>query len=673
MIPIILSFIPFFGTTNDTLNLPLSKLEYVDPFIGTADDHGQMDPSATIPFGMAKPGPDTDPMGQSGYDYTASSITGFSNTRYSGVGCRGTGGNLRVMPFIGNNIPRKTNYLKETEQASPGFYQVKLANQIQCKLTATQETAIHCYTFPKSEQAGISINLKSAFHDFHRKKYQVEKNGIIKGKVSSKTVCGQGIHHIYFAMYLDKIEPRIQRKDGRVNYLFSTEEGESLSLFITLSSVSTEKAKKKLLATIEKDFDEIKDLAQSKWNKQLSKVEIQSDNLEYKTLFYTHLYHSMLTPFVISDPKESYRGIDGQIYQSKEVPIYHGWSIWDTFRTKLPLMAFLNPKEFSDMTQSIHGMYLKGKQDWATKREPFLTVRTEHAIIVLLDAYRKGLLPFDLNSIYPYLKKEVDELTFETPDKVLESSYDLWAFSEIAQITGHLEDQKEYFEKAMGYQTTWKEKFLTMNERSDIMHGDGLYEGTLWQYRWFVPFDISGIQKMMGGKKEFENQLDVFFENEYFNIGNQPDIQVPFLYAYTDNPWKSQELVQQILTQPTNNWYGTHKKFSKPSYRKVFQATPDGYIKEMDDDGGTMSAWYVWSAMGLYPVFPGSSELVITTPLFDKITIQTQKEPLIIQKHGTDSNTFKIKRITFNEVPLTSYFIDGNKLTEGGKLDIYLE
>ncbi len=659
-------------------NLPTpneSNVYWVDPFIGTADDHGQTSPAASIPFGMAQPGPDTDPIGHAGYDYNAKKIIGFSNNRFSGVGCSGTGGNLRVLPYI-PTIPlfssSKFKYDKSTERASPGYYEVMLSNGIHCEMTATRAVATHCYTFPKSNLSAIAVDLNSAFHSVQNKKYKVEKDGRVWGKISAKTVCGQGTYQVFFALAIDKRAVNIKRKKQRLIYFFPTEENESIQLYVAFSTVSSRRALVLLEKTMPQGFDQIKEAAQNEWAEKLDIIQVETEDLSLKKVFYTHLFHVLQTPFAINDPDGRYRGNDGIQYQNNNGTQYHGWSIWDTFRTKLPLVAFLYPNVFQDITISLKGLYEQKKVNWATKKEPYLTVRTEHAIVVLLDAYQKGLLPFDLESIYPALKKEMDRLSFKSPDQVLESSYDLWAFSEIAKIVGNLEDHQAYRQKAFEYQNTWKAKFLHMNEQSDIMHGDGLYEGTLWQYRWFVPFDIPGIQSIMGGKGKFEAALDEFFQQGYFNIGNQPDIQVPFLYAYTDAPWKSQELVHQILTEPTENWYGTHEKFKKPVIRKVFTDNPDGFIKEMDDDGGTMSAWFVWASMGLYPICPGSPQFIINTPLFEKITIQMGSNPLIIQAHRKDPDDQYIQQVKFNNQQLNSVFIDANQLMKGGQLEIFL-
>jgi putative alpha-1,2-mannosidase len=177
---------------------------------------------------------------------------------------------------------------------------------------------------------------------------------------------------------------------------------------------------------------------------------------------------------------------------------------------------------------------------------------------------------------------------------------------------------------------------------------------------------------MIGGERKFERQLDYFFNHELFNIGNQPDIQVPYLYAYTNSPWKTQELVHRLLTQPTDNWYGTHDKWKVPEIRKIFTDAPDGFISEMDDDAGTMSSWYVWSALGLYPVFPGDSKMVISTPLFEKTTINFGDNTLVVEAQNLSATNKFIQKARFNDLELNSCFIDFNTLIKGGVLKLEL-
>lgn len=647
--------------------------QFVDPFMCTADDHGQTDVAAATPFGMVKPCPDTYPLGHSGYEYHSTEIQGFSHTRFSGVGCSGTGGNIRVLPFVNSEtIPQKIAYNKDSEIAKAGYYSVTLATKIKAELTATNRVAFHRYTFPESQKSALSVDLSSSFAGHVSEEHQIDEKGVLSGKVRSKTVCGRGKYSLYFAFFIDKKDLQINSKGSQVIYRFSTEENEEVKAYCALSSVSTEHALTTLKEKRGLPFDEVQKRAWSAWNDLLDVVNVQSRDTGLLRLFYTHLYHTTQSPFQINENDGTYRGSDGEIYKNKVDTYFHGWSIWDTFRSKLPLFSFLFPEKYTNMMVSLAELYKQGKPDWGTQTEPFVTVRTEHSIAVLLDAHRKDLLPFSLEEIYPYLQAEADSLPFKSPDNVLESSYDLWALSEIAKDLGYTEDAEKYFSKAMNYKPLWKEKFLHMGETADIMHSDGLYEGTLWQYRWFVPFDIAGIQQLIGGKDAFEQQLDYFFENELFNIGNQPDIQVPYLYAYTNSPWKTQKVVHNLMNTVTNNWYGTHNKWDKPHTRRIFQDSPDGYIKEMDDDAGTMSAWYIWSAMGFFPVFPGSTEMVITTPQFDRINIKVSGGVLEIETIRPSENAIYIQKIEIDGEVYNSSFIDFKRLTKGGKIKIEL-
>ncbi len=646
----------------------------INPFICTASDHGQTDVSASLPFGMVKPCPDTNPIAHAGYDYDAKEIIGFSNTRFSGVGCKGVGGNIRILPFSiskGDSIPKALRYSKETEKASPGYYSVTLNNRIKTQLTASRQVAFHQYTFPESKISGFTIDLASSFAGHISEEHNISEKGILSGKITTTNVCRKGRYSFYFAININKEIKNIIEKESRIIFKFSTQNNEEILLRCALSVVSEDNAIRNLKKSEKKSFSKIKEEAFSQWNDLMSVVEVETKNDTLKELFYTHLYHATQSPFIINDEDGAYRGSDGKLYSS-DTPYYHGWSIWDTFRTKLPLFSFLYPERYTEMMASLKSLYKQGKPDWATETEPFLTIRTEHSIVVLLDAYKKNLLPFSLEDIYEELKDEAKHLPFKSPDNVLESSFDLWALSEIANILGHKADATLYKQKAFEYKTIWKEKFLVMDQNSDIMHGDGLYEGTLWQYRWFVPFDIEGIQDVMGGKAIFENQLDYFFDNELFNIGNQPDIQVPYLYAYTNSPWKTQKLIDQLLNKKTKNWYGTHEKFEVPVEKKIFTATPRGYIREMDDDAGTMSSWYVWSAMGLYPVFPGSTKLALTTPQFKKITIKIAEKPLQIIANEYSSENKYIQKVTLNGKEIKSSFVDFNLLVKGGTLQFEL-
>lgn len=650
----------------------IKKNDFVDPFMCTSGEHGHTDPAAAVPFGMVKPAPDSDPLGYSGYDFSASRVLGFSNTRFSGVGCQGVGGNLRILPFVLNKdsqkIPNSLKLDKSSEIASAGYYSVILENKVHVELTATRQVAFHKYIFPKLKHAGLVIDLSSGFVGNNYEKHSIDKNGIISGEISSPEICDKGDYTLYFALKVDKEGAKISSIGSKIEIEFSTLNSQEAIVRCALSVVSVQNAQANLKAQNNVSFAYVKKDAANKWGEILSVVDIKTPDAVLKRKFYTSLYHATQTPFIIQDQGGEYRGSDGKRYTTKQKNYFFGWSVWDTFRTKLPLLSLLYPQYYTDMMSSLGELYKQGKVNWSTPTEPFLTVRTEHSVIVLLDALRKNLLNYSLEDIYPQMQAEMKNLSIETPDKILESSYDLWAMAEVAKNLRHVDDAKMYLSKAYEYKNVWNRKFKVMGKDADILGGSGLYQGTLWQYRWFVPFDIKGIQKMMGGKQVFEKQLDYFFANHLFNVGNEPDIQVPFLYVYTDAPWKTQRLVHQILTEPTINRYGS-RKFKKPVVREAFLDSPKGYITDMDDDAGAMASWYVFASMGIFPVFPGKPVFALCSPLYEKITIHVGAgKTFVIQAEGVSDKNIYIQSAMLNGKKLERAWIKYAEIILGGKL-----
>lgn len=647
------------------------KNDLVDPFICTSGEHGHTDPAAGIPFGMAKPAPDSDPLGYSGYDFSSKKVLGFSNTRFSGVGCGGVGGNLRILPFIINKnfqkIPHSLSFDKKTEIATPGYYSVVLENNVHVELTATRQVAFHKYTFPKLSKAGLVIDLASSFVGTNYEKHSIDKNEVISGEVSSREICDKGNYLFYFALKTNCDKCKITQNGSKIKIEFSTLNNQVVVVRCALSVVSVKNAKANLKEQENRTFNSVKEDAAKAWEKILNVVDIETNDKALQRKFYTALYHVTQTPFIIQDKNGEYRGSDGKLYSTRK-NYFYGWSIWDTFRTKLPLMSILYPKYYIDMMNSLMELYKQGKVDWSTQTEPFLTVRNEHSIIILLDAFNKNLLDHSLKDIYPQMKTEINNLSFATPDKCLESSYDLWSMSEIANKLGYLEDSKSFSSKAFDYKKVWNKKFKSIGKDGDSLGGGGLYQGTLWQYRWFVPFDIKGIQKELGGKDIFEKKLDYYFANNLHNIGNEPDIQVPFLYVYTNSPWKTQKIVNKILTKKTVNRYGS-SKFKNPIVREVFLDNPQGYITDMDDDAGAMAAWYIFASIGIYPVFVGEPFYVLCSPLYKKTVLHLNAgKTFVIQAEGLNKENVYIQSATLDGKLLDRAWIKHDEIMAGGKL-----
>jgi len=648
-------------------------IDKVDLFICTEGDHGQLDPSATVPWGMIKVGPDTDPGNQSGYNYSATKLKGFSHNRIGGVGCRGAGGNLRVLPGIGMHTKESYSFDKSKEKASPAYYSTVFSNNIKVELTATNNTAFHRYTFPASDSAFLSFNLTSSFATF----INVSKTMISKQdfavSVSAKNVCDVGRYETHFYVRCSKEPFHKIDSSGSVVFYFSTVKDEIVDLTVTTSTISQQDAKQEWEFTA-KDlkFNDALKQGQKQWSDVLSRIEVEGKE-EYEILFYTHLYHTLLNPVRSENRNKEFKGTNGQLYTSQGYVHFNSWSMWDNFRNKFSLYSLIFPEISTDICHSLVDLYKFGKPFWSGYLEPVPTVRTEHSIVTLLDFYRRGINDFNAELVYNSMCSEITNISENSPDKKLEISYDYWALSEFARLLNKPEDQIFFHDKAMEYKNTWKKVFLTMDEKSDIMHAKGLYEGTVWQYRWHVQFDIEGLVNLFGSKDNYTNQLEYFFDKHLYNHGNQPDIHVPFMFNYSAKPWLTQKWVNKILTKDMYQYYGTHHKWDKPYYGRIYKSEPAGYIPEMDDDEGTMSSWFVLSSMGLYPVEVGKPVFQLTSPIFDKVVMHVGngKTFEIITKNF-DDEIFYIKDININGSNINRLVINQKEITNGGKLIIEL-
>ncbi len=646
-----------------------SVLNYVDLFICTSEDNGQLDPSATVPFGMIKPGPDTNPTNHSGYNYEADKIIGFSQNRIGGVGCSGAGGNLRILPSIGLPDEKGMTYRKDSEQAHPGYYTVQFTNQIKAELTATTQTAIHRYTFPETDNAFILIDIGSSFSKLKKASFEILNENELSASVTAKNVCDQGAYTVHYHLWCNHPLSIAKEEDKKLYFDFQTKQNEEILFYITISGISTEDARNQWLA-LSKDisFEEVQEKASKSWEELLSKIIVEGKK-EYKSLFYTHLYHLFLNPVKTENNGHQFRAEDGKIYSASDYIHYDTWSIWDNFRNKFGLYSLIIPDETQDIAKSLTDLYRYGKPWKYAKRSSAPTVRSEHSGILLLELYNSGIQSFDVKLVYSQLKKELKKTSAKSPDKKLELCYDYWALAQFAEILGKQNDALKFTQKAVSYKSTWEKHFLTVTDNFDIMHGDGLYEGTLWQYRWHVQFDIPGMIEMIGSKEIFTEHLQYFFENHLYSHGNQPDIHVPFLFNYSSKPWLTQKWVNKILTKDMTQHYGTHEKWETPYSGRIYKAEPKGYIPEMDDDDGTMAAWYVLSSMGLYPVEVGKAEFQVTSPLFDRISIKLENGKIfeIVTKNLSENN-FYIQSATLNGETFNRTTINHETILNGGKL-----
>ncbi len=639
----------------------------VNLFIGTSGDNGQVDPGAAVPFGMVRVCPDSDPRSHAGYDYSVDKVSGISINRLSGVGCSGAGGNISIKPA---EVDYDLRIVKQTEKAEPGYYETLFNNGVKAQLTATKNIAVERYIFPKKGAMKLTLNLASSFERTIEEKHKQVSANELEGFVVCANVCGRGQYRLYFNITTS--QPFLIKNDISRNMQLSFADSKTnvVECRIAVSSVSTEVARKENQLLQKNSFAQIKSTAAKLWDEKLSTISVEGGSSDDRAIFYTSLYRVFLSPANITSAVGQYLGTDGKIGVAGESIYYSSWSLWDTYRTKFPLLALLDPKAMGHMAQSLVRLYQTGKANWSTDSEGTPTVRTEHAVILLLDAYRKGIQGIDFEACYPHLCKEASELPLNSPDQKLESSADLWALAQIAEIIGKHEDAAKYQVQSEDLFTrTWQKEFMHIDPSFTKMGGNGLYQGTRWQYRWAVPQFLNKMEEWCT-KDSLRDQLSYFFDNHMFNQGNEPDIHVPFLFNRLGAPEKTQQVVQELLTKEIIHKYGGNAEFRTPYVGRAFKNSPEGYMPEMDEDDGTMGAWYIFSSMGLYPLIVGEPVYEVTSPLFDRITLKLEDgKKFSIKTRNRNNASNPIKEVLLNGKPYNAWQLSHEKVASGGVLE----
>ena len=639
--------------------------KYVNLFIGTSGDNGQVAPGAAAPFGMVCVCPDNDPRSHAGYDYAVTKVSGISVNRLSGVGCSGGGGNLRIRPVA----PSQELHIKKSrEKATPGYYSTAFTNGIKTELTATNAMAVERYKFPRSLSAALWVDFVSTFEDVATCQYKRVSDTCIEGYVQAKNVCGHGRYKLYFSLNTSHPFQLEEQKETTACLTFG-KKVRSVEVRIGLSALSSELASWECARWEKMDFEDVKSRTADQWEKQLSAIDVKGGKKDDRVIFYTSLYRTYLSPADVSSPDGAYLGTDGKVYISEDFRYYSNWSLWDTFRTKFPLLVLTEPARMRDMATSLIHLYATGKKDWSTGFESTPTVRTEHAVILLLDAYRKGITTLDFRKGYAGMKEEMERLPMRSPDQKMESAYDLWAMAQIAGIIGEKADSEQYRQRSVSlFEETWKKEFMNVTPAFEVMKNNGLYQGTRWQYRWAAPQYIDKMIEWVG-QDSLRSQLTYFFDHHLYNQGNEPDIHVPYLFNRLGAPEKTQQIVRSLMTEPMIHKYGGNSEFKTPYLGKAFKNDPEGYSPEMDEDDGTMSAWYVFGAMGFYPLLVGDEYYDLTSPLFDRVLLRlTNGNVLTIQTEGRKKKDAPIKSIHFNGKKIADYRISHNELIKGGEL-----
>lgn len=647
---------------------PPGNEQYVNLFLGSSGDHGQVTPGAAIPFGMISVCPDSDPGQHGGYDYSVPNISGISINRISGVGCNGTGGNILIRPALLND---PLSIVKGTEKATPGYYETKLSNGVKCELTATHNIAIERYTYPDDVDKVLYIDFTSSFDPRNVScSYQVVDQNTIEGYVTSPTACARGSYKLWFELKTDQPFEVLGAKEENATLVFNNKVTQ-IETRITVSPIDQHTARKEAKQETNSNFETIKKRAKALWREKLNKIDVVGEDEELKIIFYTSLYRIYLSPMDVTSSDGRYLGTDGIVYHADKFKYYSSWYMWDAFRTKFPLLVILEDELMGDISRSVLDLYRTGKKDWATQFESTPTVRTEHSQIMLLDAYRKGIKGIDFKIAYDAMKEEAATLPMKSPDQQIESSYGLWALGQIANILGYSKDSSHYTMLADSiFENTWKNEFMHIRYDFDIMKGSGLYQGTRWQYRWAVPQFLERMIEWLG-IQVLEKELTYFFEQNLFNQGNEPDIHTPYIFNLLGSPEKSQKIVRDLITKEMTHKYGGNSEYAEPFFGRAFRNHVEGYLPEMDEDDGTMSAWFIFGTMGFYPLLIGSDVYELISPLFDQIKIHSGNSTFTIETRGRKSSNDIITNILLNGEKIDNYKIKHEDIKSGGKLIFY--
>ncbi len=702
---------------------------FVNPFIGTGG-HGHTFPGACTPFGMVQLSPDTDVEGWDrvgGYHFTDTTIMGFSHTHLSGTGV-GDMGDILVMATTGplilkrgtmkNHWPSfRSRFSHNEEAARPGYYSVMLKDyNIKAEMTATAHCGFHKYTFPATDSAHIIVDVSAGIpltKDLTAWLYlKAENDSTLSGyRLSFGWVPHQ---YVYFVMVFSKKFKRIQmtgntdspgwgvrEREGKwfiASVDFKTRANEPVYVKTGISAVSIESARKNLISEIPRwDFNRTVNESYQEWNKELNKISI-SATLKEKEIFYTGLYHTMIAPNNIADLDGYYRGVDSQTARSATGKYYSTLSLWDTYRAAHPLYTLLHPQTDAAI---VHSMIIHHR------RQGFLPIWTlwgaenycmigNHSIPVIVDAYFKNLLPDSLvadayravreTSVNPHRGSDwlvyekygfhpADLYDRESVSKTLEICYNDWCVAQMARTLGYTGDYTYFMNRARFYRnlydpltgffraknsdSVWAAGFNPLNIRAVM----GYTEANAWQYLWYVPHDIDDLIKLMDGKNSFAARLDTLFSmssrvdghvsdvtgfiGQYVH-GNEPSHHIAYLYNYAGRPWKTQAMVARIRNEMYNN-------------------TPDGYAG--NEDCGQMSAWYIFSSLGFYPVNPANGIYDIGTPLFKSAVLRLDNgKTFTVKAYGISSEKIYIRSATLNGKPLLNPVISHSQIVAGGEL-----
>ena len=689
----------------------------VNPFIGTGG-HGHTYPGPSLPFGMIQPGPDTRLTGWdgcSGYHYSDSRIYGFSHTHLSGTGIPDYA-DILLMPVTGevrynNGADGRPGYSSrfthDQETAAPGYYAVELQDYgIRAELTTTRRVAMHRYALPPGAHAHVILDLE------HRDRVldaslDVRSDREVTGHRRSRSWARDQV--VYFAIRFsrrftfpgiavaDQVRPgQRQAKGPRLKAAFDFGSGaEPLFVKVAISAVSVEGAVKNLDAEIPGwEFDDVRAAADDAWERELSKIRIEGGTRAQRTTFYTALYHAMLSPNVYMDVDGQYRGRDFKVHRAEGFTYYTVFSLWDTFRALHPLLAMIDRGRTRDFVRTFLRQYQEGGRlpVWELSANETDTMIGYHAAPVIADAVAKGIDGFDAELAFLAMKHSADEERFglaaykahgfidgrqesESVSRTLEYAYDDWTIAQLARRLGRTDDYQRYLLRSLSWKHLFDPSTGFMRARVggfwfapfDPSEVNQHYtEANAWQYSFFVPHDVEGLMREHGGPDAFARKLDALFSADsrttgreqsditgligQYAHGNEPSHHMAYLYAYAGQPWKTQAMVRRILDE-------------------LYSPEPDGLSG--NEDCGQMSAWYVFSALGLYPVTPGSTQYVLGSPLFESatLTLDSGRQFTVRARRSAPGERY-IQAARLNGTAFDRAFLEHEIIERGGELDL---
>jgi predicted alpha-1,2-mannosidase len=715
------------GRAEETVSLAAE----VNPFVGTQGE-GNTYPGAVAPFGMLQISTDTEDSlweTASGYDYSDSSIIGFSLTHLNGTGIPDLGDFLFV-PQVGTPVfvpgPKsqpdsgyRSPFSHADETAAAGYYRVKLRKgNVAVELTAAERAGMLRFEFPASDSAFIVTDLH------HVLRWNVMWSSVRVQDDSTVT----GFHivngwarnrHLYFAArysrpfddfgivkdgkqvlyngYRFRSRREAEGKSLQFYARYKTTSGEKILVKVAVSAVSAENALKNLDAEIpDWNFEKVREQTVGEWDRELRRIEIEGTDTERGT-FYSAMYHAFLAPNIYQDVTGEYRGLDGNAHKAEGFTNYAIFSLWDTYRATHPLFALIQAERDGDMINAMLAHYDQSVEHllpvWSLQANETWCMIGYHAVPVIVDAYLKGVKGFDPKRAYEAIRTTAMNPNYdnvatyaklgwvpcdkenESVSKTLEYAYDDYCVAQMAKVLGKQADTDAFMKRSTAYKNLFDPTYGLMrgkdsagkwrtpfNPHEYVESGD-FTEGTSWQYSWYVPQDVDGLIHLMGGKQTFARKLDSLFLveadsslgvddiqgriGEYWH-GNEPSHHIIFLYCYAGQPWKTQELVHRIM----KSQYG-----DRPNSLSG------------NDDCGQMSAWYIFNAMGFYPVCPASNYYVIGSPCVKKAVMHLSNgRTFTMTAEGLSDQNIYVQAARLNGKDWNNPFLPFDELKNGGSL-----